>query len=146
MVKVMGRVAVAIVALGLVVPVAVYAQDAIKNRKDDMQILRKSVGAIKGVVDGKDAVDTAAAPAQAVADVAKRLAAGFPVGSDQGDTKALAAIWTDKAGFDAAVANFNTAAGALLVASNAKNLDGIKAAFGEVGKSCGACHDKYRGK
>jgi cytochrome c556 len=74
------------------------------------------------------------------------MAAGFPVGSDQGDTKALAAIWTDKAGFDAAVANFNTAAGALRVASNAKNLDGIKAAFGEVGKTCGACHDKYRGK
>ncbi len=144
--KAFGRVTAAVIAFALVAPVAVFAQDVIKNRKDDMQILRKSVGAVKAVVDGKDGPEAAAAPAQAVADVGKRLLADFPPGSDQGDTKAAALIWSDRAGFEAAVANFNTAAGALLVASNAKNLDGIKSAFDGVGRTCGACHDKYRGK
>jgi cytochrome c556 len=31
----------------------------------------------------------------------------------------------------------------LTAASKANNLDTLKAAFGDVGKSCKACHDEY---
>jgi cytochrome c556 len=144
--KAFGRVTVAVIAFALVAPVAVFAQDAIKARKDDMQLMRKSVAAVKAVVDGKEGPEAALAPSQALEDMSKRLLAVFPAGSDQGETRATALIWSDQVGFEAAVANFNTAASALLVASNAANLDGIKSAFDGVGRACGACHDKYRSK
>ncbi|KJV08628.1 hypothetical protein VZ95_16585 [Elstera litoralis] len=147
--KAFGRVAAALVSLAILAPVAVSAQgDAIANRKADFQTLRKSLGEIKNVVDGKAGIETATAPAQAMADVGKRLTSkvNFPAGSDKGDTKALPLIWTDGAGFDKAAAGFNSGVGALVVAANAKNLDGLKAAFGETAKACGVCHDTYRAK
>lgn len=143
------RVAAAIVSLAVLAPVVASAQgDAIANRKNDFQTLRKNFGEVKNVVDGKAGPETAAVPAQAIADVAKRIVAktNFPAGSDKGDTKALPSIWTDAAGFDAKAKALETASGALLVAANAKNLDGIKAAFGDAAKACGACHDAYRAK
>lgn len=143
------RVAAAFVALTVLAPVAASAQgDAIANRKNDFQTLRKSLGEVKNTVDGKAGPDAAVAPAQAMVEVGKRLVAktNFPAGSDKGETKALPLIWTDAAGFDKAAGAFNTAANNLLVAANAKNLDGIKAAFGDAAKACGACHDVYRAK
>lgn len=147
--KAFGRVAAALVSLAVLAPVAVSAQgDAIANRKADFQTLRKSMGEIKNIVDGKAGIETAAAPAQAMVAVGKNIAAkvNFPAGSDKGDTKALPLIWSDAAGFDKAAGALNTGLGALVVAANAKNLDGLKVAFGDVGKACGACHDTYRAK
>nr|WP_298929028.1 cytochrome c [uncultured Erythrobacter sp.] len=78
---------------------------------------------------------------------AQKISGFFPAGTsvDDGfDTEALAAIWDDKAGFDAAAQKLadTTAEMATIAAS------GDAAAVGEqvkaVGGSCKGCHDKFR--
>ena len=56
-------------------------------------------------------------------------------------TNALPAIWTDKAGFDAAGKAWYDAATKLRAATDEAS---FKAAFPAVGNACGACHKKYR--
>jgi cytochrome c556 len=65
----------------------------------------------------------------------------FPAGSEGG--KAGPAIWSDKAGFDAAskaMVDATTAA----AAAAAGGKDAFGAAFGAVGQACQSCHEKYR--
>ena len=70
----------------------------------------------------------------------------FPAGSDKGETKALPAIWTDMKGFEAASAASNAAYDKLAAAAGSGDLAALTAAFADTGKTCGACHDKFRAK
>jgi len=68
----------------------------------------------------------------------------FPEGSDTGfETEAAPAIWTDRAGFDAKLAEFKEDADAAVAAAPA-DLDALKAVFGPLTQNCGACHETYR--
>jgi cytochrome c556 len=69
----------------------------------------------------------------------------FPAGSDK-DTKALPTVWSDSAGFQAASKNADAAYDKLAVAAGSGDLAAVTAAFGETGKACGACHEKFRAK
>lgn len=68
----------------------------------------------------------------------------FPEGSDTGyDTEAKATIWTDRAGFEATLADFSDAVDAAIAAAP-QNLEELNAAAGPVFKQCKACHEDYR--
>jgi cytochrome c556 len=56
-------------------------------------------------------------------------------------TDAKLEIWSDKAGFEAATADFVKARTALAAAADEAS---FKAAFPDFGKSCQSCHEKYR--
>ncbi|GGB59028.1 hypothetical protein GCM10011505_44780 [Tistrella bauzanensis] len=87
------------------------------------------------------------APAEAIAAYAARIPGLFPQGSETGgDTKALATVWSDRAGFEAHAHDLETKALALAEAGRGGDMAAVGAAFGAVGKSCGACHQDYRGK
>ncbi len=138
-------------ALGLVAGLAggtayvAHAQaDAIKARKDNRQEVRQAMGAVKKVIDDKGNAADVTPIALRIVELEKQFVTLFPAGSDSGDTKAAAAIWSDRAGFEAASKAMETAGGALAEASRSGDLTKVAAAFGEVGKTCGACHDKYR--
>ena len=68
----------------------------------------------------------------------------FPEGSAVGDSKALPAIWENKADFDAIFAKGLQGAKDMKAAAEA----GDAAAYGEamkvIGGTCGECHQKYR--
>ena len=67
----------------------------------------------------------------------------FPDNSKTGEkTRAKAEIWQNKADFEAKAGDFLKAVGAAKAANNA---DAFKASFGNVGKACDGCHEKYRG-
>ena len=70
----------------------------------------------------------------------------FPAGTgpEAGKTQALADIWTRPAEFKAAMKMFSDAAPKLQAAANGGDIAAVKAAFGDVGKSCKNCHDKFR--
>jgi cytochrome c556 len=51
------------------------------------------------------------------------------------------AIWSDPEGFKAASASYFTAFTTLKAS---KDEAGFKAAFGDLGKGCGGCHEKFR--
>ena len=53
-------------------------------------------------------------------------------------------IWDDKAGFDAAVANFGKAV--TEAKGKIKDADSLKATLPTIGKSCSGCHETFRVK
>jgi cytochrome c556 len=119
------------------------------------QTVDDRVGGMKGLIGNLKAASTATDPAVAKAELAKGIAFAksiperFPKGTAAGDagvtkTRALPEIWSKPAEFKAAA---DALATALQAASDAA---GDKAkfdvAFGDIKKSCGSCHDKFRGK
>ena len=79
---------------------------------------------------------------EAAADQAKWFPAGS--GPEAGKTQALATIWSKPDDFKTAMKMFSDAAPKLNAAASADDLAGVKAAFGEVGKSCKNCHETFR--
>ncbi|MBS7791870.1 cytochrome c [Roseococcus sp. SDR] len=74
----------------------------------------------------------------------------FPAGTQQGapglDTRALPAIWTDRAGFDAAMAAMQPRLVALREAAASGNVANFQAAVQATGAACGDCHRPYRAR
>ena len=125
---------------------AISAEDPIAVRKAMM----KNVGAATGVGGAmmKGEMEFNAVAAELVLRTMNTAALGlgehFPAGSESGgQSTASPKIWVDRAGFDAAVANFaaDTASG---IAAKPANLDAFKAAFGAAAANCGSCHKAYR--
>ena len=121
-------------------------EDAIKYRKAGMTLQAAHFGRVAGMASGKIPFDAKAAADNAeIANMLSKLPfAGFVDGTDKGDTKAEPKIWTERDKFNAAATKMQEEMAKLNVAAKAGNLDAIKAAVGETGKACKACHDTYR--
>ena len=139
----------ALLGLGLALPAAAQfakPEDAIKYRKAAFTVLGTHFGRVAAMANGRVPFDAkvAAENAEIANMVAKLPYTGFVPGSDKGDTKAEPKIWTETDKFNAAATKMQEEVGKLNVAAKGGNLDAIKAAVGETGKSCKACHDVYR--
>ena len=121
-------------------------EDAIKYRKAAMTVMARHFGIVAGMANGKIPFDAKAAADNAeIAFVVSKLPfAGFVEGTDKGETKAESKIWAEMDKFKAAATKMQDEMTKLNVAAKGGNLDAIKAAAGETGKSCKACHDSYR--
>jgi cytochrome c556 len=140
--------AAAAISLGAALPAAAQFQkpeDAIKYRKSAMTVMANHFGRIGAMVNGRVPFDAATvqANAEVVATLSKLPFTGFIDGTSTGDTKAKPEIWTEPAKFKAAQTKMQEEVVKLNAAAKTGNLDQIKAAFGETGKSCKACHDAY---
>jgi cytochrome c556 len=119
-------------------------QDIVDDRVAGMKSL---IGSLKGATEATDAAVAKDHLAKAIA-VAKSIPSKFPKGTGIGDagvakTRAVQDIWTKPAEFKAASDGFVAA----LEAASAAAGDAAKfgAAMGGVKKSCGSCHDAFRG-
>lgn len=121
-------------------------EDAIKYRKAAFTVMGTHFGRVAAMANGRIPFDAKMAADNAeIANVMAKLPyAGFVPGSDKGDTKAEPKMWTEMDKFNAAATKMQEEMGKLNVAAKGGNLDAIKAAVGETGKSCKACHDNYR--
>jgi len=99
---------------------------------------------IKAAIARGDDVKTLAFAAGALAGWGKVIPVMFPSGSTTPESEALPEIWSDRAGFEAAAANMAAASAKLAELAKAGDTAGFATQFGEVGKSCGACHTKFR--
>jgi len=149
---------IALGALAVSVTVAAHAQmtaeDAIRTRQSGYDFIAWNMGKIKAqVVDGSVPYNQAQvqAAANAIAAIANSgMGSLYVPGSDKGTgwqpTKLKSSFFqeTDKAGPIAI--NFVTQANKLQEVAAGGDKDAIKAQFGEVGKTCKACHDDYRAK
>lgn len=138
------RIALAAVLVAVGVSAVVAQQDPIAARKALMKLNGQHGAALSKILKGEEPFDAAKVEAGFAqwADTAAKFSALFPDSSKTGETRAAAAIWTDRAGFDAAVAKF-----AKDVADNrakAATLDGLKAAMPIIGKNCSDCHQAFR--
>jgi len=118
--------------------------DPISMRKALMKANGDSMKAIKGAVDGNGPAATVAAEAAKVAANLKAAEIHFVPGSAKGDTKAAPEIWTNLGDFQKL--DNDSIAAALKLEATAKGGDMkmVAADFGDLGKTCGACHNKYR--
>ena len=133
-------------SLALVSVSAVASGDAPKERQALMGNVGAATGAGAAMVKGEVEFDAVAAQLVLRTMNTAGLAFGymFPEGSETGsNTEAAPAIWSDRAGFDAAVNKFVTDTSS---AAKITDLDSFKAAFGAATANCGACHKAYRVK
>jgi len=143
-------VAAAIIGAGVAMPAAAQfakPEDAIKYRKAAMTVMGTHFGRVAAMANGRIPFDAKAAADNAeIATIASKLPfAGFIEGTDKGgETRAEPKIWTEMDKFKGAATKMQEEMAKLNVAAKSGNLDAIKAAAGETGKSCKACHDVYR--
>lgn len=141
----MRRIAFALSAVALMAAAA--SADPIEDRQNFMQENGRLLGALTPMVEGEQPFDAAEAMAmlQAFNEHVQTfdVAALFPEGSDEGDTRASPKIWEDWAGFQAAAEKLKADAAAA-VAANPQDVDALKSAVGAIGANCGSCHEAYR--
>ena len=123
--------------------------DPIADRKANMRERGALMRVLAPVAQGQQAFDAAtvldaleklSANAQAAAE---NVATLWPEGSDSGDTKAAATIWSDPEGFQAANDKFAADAAAAVEAAP-QDLAAFQAVFGPAAGNCGTCHEAYR--
>jgi cytochrome c556 len=117
-------------------------------RQEMMKKVGGATGAMAKMVKGETDFDADAVMAAltTMSEAAGGFGDLFPEGSETGfETEAAPAIWSDRAGFEAAIMQFKTDVDAGVAAAPA-DLDGLKAVFGPITKNCGACHEDYRQK
>jgi cytochrome c556 len=87
--------------------------------------------------------------AKHVAAIADLVPHAFPDVSKQGNTKAKAEIWDQRAEFDKLAQRFVQHAadvGAAAAKDSSAATDAFKAAVSTLGEDCKACHDQFRAK
>jgi cytochrome c556 len=130
--------------LALAVPA--WAQgDVVAARRDGLKGIARQMEGIKAVVDQRGDTRTTGAGIAEMIGFFEGFPARFPAGSGSGDTRALPAIWSDRAGFETANTNMLTQLRALQAAANTGDQGAFGAAFQQTGATCGACHRPYRG-
>lgn len=137
---------IAALILPLMSVVAGAQSDPIKARQAIMKGIGDQTTLGAAMVKGEAPFDAtkAAAIFQTFAEGGAKAGALFPEGSDKGDTKALPAVWSDRAKFDAELAAFNKA-----VAEGTPKIgtaDGFKTAFTAVAQTCRSCHSTFKAR
>ncbi len=131
---------------GALASVAIAAEDPREVRHELMEGVGEAAKVIGGMLKGEVEYDAAeAAQSLAVFERASsQLGELFPEGSESGkDTEASPAIWDDRAGFEAALSDWQGAI-ADARAADLQTLEDAKPALGAVFKTCKNCHDNYR--
>lgn len=129
----------------------VKPEDQIKYRKAAYSFASWNMGKIKANLDGTYDAAQVRAAANAIAAVAgSGLGALFAPGTEKsiGEQKTFAKPELFQNGAEVAklAGNFATAAAALAKAADGGNAATVKAAFGDVGKTCKACHDQFKAR
>lgn len=119
-------------------------EDVVERRQAGLKEVGQRLGEIKKVVDAGGDVAPVVGHSEAMREFFTGFPALFPAGSDKGRTKASPAIWTDRAGFEAAAARILAATTKLNEAAKSGDAAATAAAFREAGSACGACHREYR--
>jgi cytochrome c556 len=117
----------------------------IKERQQTMKQTGSAAGRLGKILKGEAPFDLAGVQAslKTIADAAAKMPTLFPDDSKTGsDTKALPAIWDNKADVTARYAKLGQDATAAL--ASIKDPASYKTAMPVVFKNCGGCHEKYR--
>lgn len=124
--------------------VAMSAADLVAARRTSFFLSTRAVAQAKeGFEDGGDLARTRSA-ARMLSHWANSLPTMFPEGSNVEGTRALEAVWSDRAGFEAKAAAYRDAADYLAEKAGEGDREATKAAFLVMAGTCHACHETYR--
>ncbi len=140
-----------VLAAGMMVPTlslgAAEPEDIIKYRQNSMKASGAHMAASNAIIKGKVPFNSQLiVHARALEQLNHDTASLFPEGSDFGKTKALEAVWKDRAEFDKAARAAGEKARAFAKAAGGKDLKAAAAAHKDLGDACSACHKKFRKK
>ena len=141
--------AAAVLALATALPAAAQfakPEDAIKYRKAVFTVMGTHFGRVAAMANGRIPFDAkvAAESAEIATSMSKLPFVAFGPGTDKGETRAKPEIWTDGDKVKRLAEKMQEEIAKFNVAAKTGNIDTIKAAAGETGKACKACHDDYR--
>jgi cytochrome c556 len=141
--------AAAVLAAATALPAAAQfakPEDAIKYRKAAFTVMGAHFGRVAAMANGRIPFDAKAAVdnTEIATSMSKLPFVAFVPGTDKGDTRAKPELWTDTDKIKRLTDKMQEEMVKLNVAAKTGNIDTIKAAAGEVGKACKACHDDYR--
>jgi cytochrome c556 len=139
------KLGLAAAAVAVSVATLAYAnEDVIVMRQALMKANGQAMKIVVTMAKGDMPFDATVAMAAlgTIANDAEEFPSFFPEGSETGDTRAGAAIWSDPDGFKAT--SDKLAADATAAAEAASTLEGLQGALGSVGSNCQACHEQYR--
>ena len=141
--------AAAVLALATALPAAAQfakPEDAIKYRKAVFTVMATHFGRVAAMANGKAPFDAKVAvdSAEIATAMSKLPYVAFVPGSDKGETRAKPEIWTEWDKVKGLAEKMQDEMVKFNVAAKTGNIDTIKAAAGETGKACKACHDNYR--
>ncbi len=120
----------------------------VKQRQAVMTLQGKYFGPLFGVAQGKAPYNAAMVQRNAgLLDNLSRMAwDGFEPGTTGEKSRALPAIYENKAKFMQYATQLENETSKLVTVSRSGDEAAVKAQIGAVGKVCGACHDDFRSK
>ena len=125
---------------------AVAGDDPIEQREEIMEQTREAMKPLGAMAKGERAFDAAVVQSslETFHHTANVFGTLFPEGSETGGgTEAKSTIWTDRAGFNQALADFSQAVDEAMEASP-QSVEELKSVLGSIGRTCKGCHDGYR--
>ena len=138
-----------VVALGGAYAQFAKPEVAIKYRKSVMFLIAQHFGRMGAMVKGNIPYNQEVFAKNAMlVETLSRLPweAVMAPGTDTGDTTLKSSALVQQAEFKEISQTFETQATKLVSAAQSGDFSAIKAQFGEVGKSCKACHSQFRTK
>lgn len=135
---------------GLAAAVCVTAwaanDDPIGQRQELMGETREALKPMVKMVRGEIEFDAAmvADGLRTMQHTAETAGGLFPPGSESGgDTEARSTIWSDRVGFEQALADY-AAAVETAIAAAPQSAEALQAVLGGITRGCKGCHDGYR--
>lgn len=124
-------------------------EDAIATRQAGYKFMAWNMGNIKRNVEGDYNKDQVVAAANVIAAIAnsgmgKLYLPGTDKGTGYHETKVKPELFTDKEGVGKVAKAFNDAANEMAKVAATGDVAAVKTAFGELGKTCKGCHEKFK--
>lgn len=145
------RITLAIVALSLATAASaqVKPEDQIKFRKAGYGFMSWNMGKIKTNLEGTYDAAQVTAAANAIAGIANSgMGALYGPGTDKDvgnqKTRVKPELFQNMQEVGKLAGDFNSAANNLAKVAASGDAAAVKTAFGDLGKTCKACHDKFR--
>ena len=122
-----------------------HATGVVKERMEAMETMAKAMKAIRGHLRANRNLEMVRPLARSIEELAKRMPALFPPGTDRQPSEAKRAVWQNWADFESR-AQAVAVASATLAEADSRDAKAIAAQARLVFDACGACHELYRAK
>lgn len=120
--------------------------NVIAERREGLRAQGATLEAVQATVRGGGDVRALVPRIEASQAFFNNFPSRFPEGSGTGDTRALPAVWSDRAGFEAAYRALGPALVNLRNAAASGDVAATGAALQATGGACGNCHRGYRAR
>jgi len=118
----------------------------IRDRREGLKAMGAQMEAMGAIAQARGDTQPAIARIETIQAFFANFADRFPANTQAGETRALPAVFTDRAGFTTALNTLNTQLAALRSVAASGDAAAFGPALQATGASCGACHRAYRSR